>query len=82
MPLTDNQVLTLMSLGVLLGRVGREALTEFEQVLVREVSERWVRDRRAAQVTAEEWQVVERAIDAMRAEMREQLGELAEVHAI
>lgn len=66
--LSDKEVLTIMSAGVLLGRAA-EALSTFEAETVAEIGRRFTEQRRAAIVTAPEWEVVARAIDAMRVVM-------------
>lgn len=63
--LQDQDVLTIISAGVLLGRAA-EALSDFEAETVAEIGRRFAEARRAAVITEAEWEVVRRSIDAMR----------------
>lgn len=66
MPLTEAQVMNLLSANALLGH-GGGALSDFEHNLVVEVTARFREHRRAANVTDAEWPVLTAAIEAMRA---------------
>lgn len=76
MRLSDQQVLTLMSAGVLFGRT-REVLSSFEQQLVAEVGWRFVAFKAETVVTDAEWPVIEDAITAMRGEMARRLDQVS-----
>lgn len=65
MPLSDAQVMDMLSAGVLLGRAP-EALSEFEHRLVSEVHARWREHRRDTVITDAEWPALRVAIEAMR----------------
>lgn len=65
MPLSEDQVMNLLSANALLGH-GGGALSDFEHNLVVEVTARFREFKRQANVTDAEWPVLTAAIDAMR----------------
>ena len=74
--LSDSQAMTLLSAGVLYGRAA-DVLSDFEREIVADACERFVRQRRHAYVTDNEWPVIERSIEAMRAEISRRQGRKA-----
>lgn len=71
MALTDKQVLAITSAAVLLAGACH-VLSDFELELVADISRRFLRHGREAEITDLEWPAFEDALAAMRAELRRQ----------
>lgn len=75
MALTDKQVLAITSAAVLLAGACH-VLSDFELELVADVSRRFLRHGREAEVTDLEWPAFDEALTAMRAELcRQQVAQ-------
>lgn len=74
--LTNDQVFTLARAGVLL-KLAADVLSDFEAQLVAEVLARWLDHGRLAVVSANEWRVIDGAVEAMTQARNRRFGRAA-----